>query len=337
LLDPITPEEPCGKSLEETGDLALLDAYQIFGQDSLDPVVPKKGDPVPKETRKGKSDRPPNWAEIADLSVGTLAKSKDLRVLAHLSASVLWLDGPRAFVETLSVASKWLSDYWPTVFPLIDEDAIFRRNALNCLADRAAVIEGVRRAPLVSSRQHGRFSLRDLEMAAGAPAAAESEAPPEEARIAAAFAEMPLDDLKALAACAVEAVATLGAIDEVARRAAGIEAAPSFDPLVAQFQQMDTVLRARLALHPANVDQVGAEGEGGGGGVVAVGAIRSRQDAIRALDAAAEFFRRNEPSSPVPLIVDRAKRLISKDFLEVIADVAPEALASARAAGGIRD
>jgi hypothetical protein len=37
------------------------------------------------------------------------------------------------------------------------------------------------------------------------------------------------------------------------------------------------------------------------------------------------------------MIVDRAKRLIAKDFLEVIADVAPDALAQARAVGGLRD
>jgi type VI secretion system protein ImpA len=55
------------------------------------------------------------------------------------------------------------------------------------------------------------------------------------------------------------------------------------------------------------------------------------------LDAAAEFFRRNEPSSPIPLFLERAKRLVSKDFLEVLADVAPDALPQARSAGGLRD
>src|ERR1700730_9432422 len=63
---------------------------------------------------------------------------------------------------------------------------------------------------------------------------------------------------------------------------------------------------------------------------------RSRQDAIRALDAVADFFRRTEPSSPIPLFLARAKRLVSKDFLEVLADVAPEAVAQARAAGGLK-
>jgi len=66
------------------------------------------------------------------------------------------------------------------------------------------------------------------------------------------------------------------------------------------------------------------------------GVVKSRQEAIRALDAVAEFFKRTEPSSPIPLFLARAKRLVSKDFLEVLADIAPEAVAQARAAGGLR-
>jgi type VI secretion system protein ImpA len=65
--------------------------------------------------------------------------------------------------------------------------------------------------------------------------------------------------------------------------------------------------------------------------------IGSRQEAIAALDAVADFFRRTEPSSPIPLFLARAKRLVSKDFLEVLADIAPDAVAQARVAGGLRD
>jgi type VI secretion system protein ImpA len=65
------------------------------------------------------------------------------------------------------------------------------------------------------------------------------------------------------------------------------------------------------------------------------GAIASREDATRALDAVAAFFRQQEPSSPIPLLLDRARRLVARDFLEVLADIAPEALAQARAAGGL--
>jgi type VI secretion system protein ImpA len=71
--------------------------------------------------------------------------------------------------------------------------------------------------------------------------------------------------------------------------------------------------------------------------VTAPGAIGSRQDAIRALDAVAQYFRQHEPSSPLPMLIDRAKRLVSKNFLEVLEEIAPEGLAGARAAGGLRD
>lgn len=341
LLEPITPEEPCGKSLEDTDALNQLDSFQIFGQSTLDPEKVAPGEkPAPARKEARKSDRPPNWQEIQDLSVEMLGWSKDLRILAHLAAAVLRTEGPQSFFQLVTVASEWVKAYWGQVYPLIEDDAIFRRNALNCLTDRPAVIDGLRRAPLVSSRQHGRISFRDLEVASGAAQPTEDQTHPGEAQIAAAFAELAIDDLRALRTGASDAEAALRAIDEKVRSEAGIEAAPEFEPLLTVLKQLGAALQVRLAVHPSAspADAGGAvEGESATGGAIAVGAIKSRQDAIRALDAAAEFFRRNEPSSPVPLLVDRAKRLVAKDFLEVLADVAPEALAQAKAAGGIRE
>jgi type VI secretion system protein ImpA len=48
------------------------------------------------------------------------------------------------------------------------------------------------------------------------------------------------------------------------------------------------------------------------------------------------FFRKNEPSSPVPLLLDRAKRLVSKSFLEVLEDIAPDTLTEVKKIGGIK-
>lgn len=343
LLEPITPEEPCGKSLEDTDALNLLDSFQIFGQSTLDPEKVAPGEkPAPARKEARKSDRPPNWQEVQDLSVEMLGWSKDLRILAHLAAAVLRTEGPQPFFQLLTVANEWVKAYWGQVYPLIEDDAIFRRNALNCLTDRPAVIDGIRRAPLVSSRQHGRISFRDLEVASGAAQPLEDQVHPGEAQIAAAFAEMPIDDLRALRTGVSDAEGALRAIDEKVRSEAGIEAAPEFEALLTVLKQLGAALQVRLASHPAaSPDDAGAAGEGeaaaAAGGAIAVGAIKTRQDAIRALDAAAEFFRRNEPSSPVPMLVDRAKRLVAKDFLEVLADVAPDALAQAKAAGGIRE
>src|SRR5690348_894093 len=115
-------------------------------------------------------------------------------------------------------------------------------------------------------------------------------------------------------------------------RGCGAKGDPTSRPTSGRF------LREQVESRTAAGAAAGAGAEGAAvGAAFAVGGIASRQDAIRALDAVAEYFRRNEPSSPIPLFVDRAKRLVAKDFLEVLADIAPDALSVARSAGGLKD
>jgi type VI secretion system protein ImpA len=327
LLQPISADRPCGESLEDTPLLASFDALRLFGQ-PRSPETPAD----PPESRK-----PIEWAEVKANALDALGKSKDLRLLAYLGAAMLRTDGLPAFFGTLKVASDWVETFWAEVYPLIDEDAIARRNALNCLADPMAVVERFRRVPLVESRQHGRYSLRDIDLATGQIQPGKDEVKPDEAPVNAAFAEMPVEELTTLQQSAADAMSSLNSIDAKLKTEGGPEVAPTFDPLSAQLVKMSRALRAQLALRPGADGSFADVDAGGQPGASAVGAIKSRQDAIRALETVAEFFRRNEPSSPIPLIVDRAKRLVSKDFLEVLADIAPEALGTARAAGGIKD
>ena len=46
---------------------------------------------------------------------------------------------------------------------------------------------------------------------------------------------------------------------------------------------------------------------------------------VRAIGAICEYYRYNEPSKPVPFLLKRAEGLVSKIFLDVIADLAPGA------------
>jgi type VI secretion system protein ImpA len=315
LIEPITAEAPCGESLEDTQLLASFDAFRVFGQAT--PLEPA-----------------PQWGEIKNRAIEALGKSKDLRVLAFLGSAVLRTDGFPAFSDTLGVAARWLDTYWSQVHPVVSEDAILRRNALNCFADPMGVVDGVRRVPLVTSRVHGIFSLRDIDIAAGQVAPKDGDPRPSEDQINAAFAAMPAEELVGLHESVVGAVAALKSIDSHMRDAAGSEAAPQFDALSAQLVRMERAVGAQLALRPGH-EAAPVEGEAPAG--ARGGVIKSRQDAIAALDAVADFFRRTEPSSPIPLFIARAKRLVSKDFLEVLADIAPEAVAQARVAGGLRD
>jgi len=108
--------------------------------------------------------------------------------------------------------------------------------------------------------------------------------------------------------------------------------------LSSQLAKIERFLASQLALRPGHeVASTDGGASTAGAGQLRGGVIGSRQDAIAALDAVADFFRRTEPSSPIPLFLARAKRLVSKDFLEVLADIAPDAVAQARVAGGLRD
>ena len=52
--------------------------------------------------------------------------------------------------------------------------------------------------------------------------------------------------------------------------------------------------------------------------------VRSRQQAGELLDQVGAFFRRAEPSSPIPNLIDRAKSFLDRDFLTILRDILPK-------------
>ena len=329
LLAPIDAEHPCG--VEDEAPLTTLDAWRVFGQARSPEAPPERG-----EIRKL-----PEWGEIREVALAGLGKTKDLRLLAYFATAALRTDGLLAYFDALSAAAYWLGQHWPDVHPVVDEDAMARRNALNCLADPMAVLDRLRRMPIVESRQHGRFSLRDIDIAKGNLQPGPSETRFDMTQIDAALAELPLDTLTRLQQAAEGALSAVNRIDATMRESGGPDMAPGFEPLTALLARLHLLLQTQVNLRvpeeaPASVEAGGGQAAAPGG-TVAIAGIASRQDAVRALDAVAEYFRRNEPSSPVPLLLERAKRLVSKNFLEVLEDVAPDAVSIARAFGGLKD
>ncbi|MEJ0035914.1 MAG: type VI secretion system ImpA family N-terminal domain-containing protein [Gammaproteobacteria bacterium] len=321
LLESLSAENPCGEDLEDTQLLASFDAYRVFGQSA----------PLSEET---------DWREIRDRSLEALRKSKDLRLLTHLAGSVVRTEGFGALAETLSVGARWFEMWGGELFPRVDEDAILRRNALNGFADRMAVVDGARRAPILKHAQLGAVSIRDIEMATGQLAPTEGEtASMDNAQLGALLSASADDDLKALSTQLNQAVESLKSMEAAMRDQGGAQAAPEFDSLCVPLARTLKLIDDHLATRSPAASEAAGEtgGNAAAGGAVAVGAIRNRQDATRALDAVAAFFRTNEPSSPIPLLLERAKRLVAKDFLEVLAELAPEALGPAKAASGVRD
>ena len=52
--------------------------------------------------------------------------------------------------------------------------------------------------------------------------------------------------------------------------------------------------------------------------------VRTRPQAIAALEQVSAFYRSTEPSSPIPLLIDRARGLVSLDFLTLLKEITPK-------------
>jgi type VI secretion system protein ImpA len=75
------------------------------------------------------------------------------------------------------------------------------------------------------------------------------------------------------------------------------------------------------------------------GGVTAASltAVATRADAMRLLDLVLDYYRRYEPSSPLPLLLERARRLADKNFIDILRDLAPDSVTQAQLVTGARD
>lgn len=65
------------------------------------------------------------------------------------------------------------------------------------------------------------------------------------------------------------------------------------------------------------------------------GECRSRGEVIQALEAVCRYYRTHEPNSPIPLFIERAKKLVEMDFLQIINELTPESMAGIKNLAGL--
>ncbi|MFN6996283.1 MAG: type VI secretion system protein TssA, partial [Aquincola tertiaricarbonis] len=65
------------------------------------------------------------------------------------------------------------------------------------------------------------------------------------------------------------------------------------------------------------------------------GTVATRDDAIRASDMVCDFLERTEPTNPAPLLLRRARRMINRNFLQLMKELAPDALAEVARVMGV--
>lgn len=322
LLTEISPDAPCGADLEYDAEFMALDQAaqgkpeQQFGETIIPAVEP-------------------DWNDVRARAEALFSRTKDLRVAMLLTRASLNESGLAGLGEGLSLTRQLLTRYWDQVYPLVDagDDATMRLNVLSSLTDADGLLRDARASHVIPPGPKGRLTVRDVLVAQG-----KLPALPENTLSLAQIQAMIREAGEAQSASVTAVQACLTAANEtqtLLNERLGTDRSLDLRPLI----DLLSVLAKTCDPAPA---EGAAAGEGAAsvepsaaGAVFAVGDIRSREDAIRALERVCEFIERAEPSNPAPLLIRRAQRLISKNFIEIIEDLAPGSLDTIKGIAGI--
>ena len=316
-LEPL-PDQPCGTDPEyddeyrEMEKAAVGKAGTQFAEDS---------DAVP-----------PDFRSVANLAETMFERARDVRVAIYWARARLRIDGFATLPASLRLVHGLLDRYWGEVHPVPDgDDAYARINALNDMSSAAGLLGDLREAMIVNDRAIGELRGRDVEVALGNleprpsdPAYSRSQV---EQMLAAAMASSP-----ELALVPRVALDYLNRLQDLMRERVGYASAPEMVPLVATLSSIGEVMPAvdDAANAPAGEGADGApraEGAGRGAGRSGLpGVIDTRADALKAIDMVCDYLERTEPTNPAQLLLRRARRLVNKNFLELVRELAPESL-----------
>jgi type VI secretion system protein ImpA len=320
LLAELSPDAPCGE------DLAYDPEYMELERLLAPPQEGMVGDEAAEE---------PNWRDVAKRASALLKRTRDLRLTLYLTISALKREGLTGFRDGLAVLRGMLETFWATVYPQLDpddDDPIERLNIIASLTmpeasfqDPFQFIKSLHDTPLCSSKAGGSVSLRDIQLSSGElpPPDDPDVVVPEAAAIRGAFENADGEELRATAEAVQQALGHIGAIDAFITARVGADQALNFAEITKLLERMAKEFEA----HAAGVVG-GAAAEDGAGpeqeGRALAGDIRSTKDVLTAIDKICRYYQANEPSSPVPLLLRRAQRLVSKNFMDIIQDLTPE-------------
>lgn len=337
LLAPISEAAPAGANLEYEPEFAALEEAAVGKREQQMGAVTIPGEP-------------PNFNLLFSRALDLLSRTKDLRVAAHLTRAAIDEQSFSGLHEGLRLIRGLLEKYWDTVHPQLDpddgNDPTMRISALSALIS-PDFLSALRSAPLLVTQVAGPVSLRHFAIAAGELPQPADGPKVDGSLLDAGFREVPLASLETLA------TTLQGTRDEVKALSAAFQSGasapgPDLSPLDRVLFQAQNAVRPRLATRRAEGAAAAAEGAPNGGdmeetpppaGVSAApvsGSIRNREDVVMMLDKICGYYERHEPSSPLPLLLQRCRKLATLSFIDIVKDMAPAALQQVEVLAGTK-
>jgi type VI secretion system protein ImpA len=343
LLTDLSPDQPAGDNLEFDIEFGMLDRAAA-GK----PEQQYGGTVVPAED--------PDWAEVRDQALALLGRTRDLRVLVHLAVAELHLAGIAGFAQSMQAIRDLLETRWAHLHPQLDpedhNDPTLRANALLRLADPGRVLRTLRDVPLVISPRSGPISWRDLAIATNAIEPPEGRERLSEAVIRGAFQDCDQARLAATRAALTDVADAAVGIVAAFDNQAGFGSSPDFDELLKLLRDASRLIDRFAPTVNGGVEHAAEAGAtiaptmAGGAApphlpatlaAASLTGVSTRADAMRLLDLVLDYYRRYEPSSPLPLLLERARRLADKNFIDILRDLAPDGVNQAQFVIGVRD
>ncbi len=340
LLVKISPEAPSDGNNQQI-DSALV-------------VLERKVESISTSDEDDESGRKGEWREIQKTALELSTRTHDLRVAMLLTRALLHSEGIIGFHDGLKLLQGLIERYWDSLHPQLDvedkNDPFFTRvNILEELCNWQIMIKPLMKATMCASRAVGHFNLRDIRIATGIKVTElvltdkEKKSPAGLETIKAAFKDCEFEDLLANKEAIGASLQSINSFETWFIKKAGSARAPDFSKLSVILKEMDDFFKKQLAgrasskpstlkqkLEPENnkavsnpqlVEPVAGQMD------KPMEMINNRQDVIRVLDQICTYYEQNEPGSPVPLLLKRARRLVEKNFLDIVQDLAPKSAA----------
>lgn len=337
LLAPIQGDSPVGVDLR--GEEAPNTLYfQLRDARRQAQAAERRAEAPPDPDAPAPPDPLPLWLTVRDLATTALAEhTKDLEIAAWLTEALVRSDELLGATAGFQLLTGLVENFWENLFPLPDQDDE---------AARVAAIDGFNGTLSAPLRQIVVFERPDhtqLEYWQYKQSVDLISASPEARQQRIDAGVVPYDTLmgevqqadhrpfSVLLRRAGEAAQAWQRLGEALAQRAG-DAAPSTSRLREVFDELLGAARALGGTEIAASAEPASDAPTAGDGVPAAAAVQapgatalaSREDALRALGAIAEYFRRSEPHSPLSYTLQEAVRRARMSWPELLEEIVPD-------------
>ncbi|MDR2096676.1 MAG: type VI secretion system protein TssA [Treponema sp.] len=336
---PLEGEDPAGSNLEYDPLYVELDSLATGTPDST------MGDSIVE-------GQDPDWKLLNKNCLELWKKTRDLRVASYLAVAQTALEGLPGLCAGIKLIHFLIRDMWEQFYPRLDpdddNDPLERLNILAMLSPAAGAINDpimfIARFRKIRLLPSLKYTLRDLLVSQNElPAGNENGVDPK--LLHAELINVPPAEIEARVALAQEVKDEITALCKDMNEKMEAGYVLSMDTLLREVEKLRAFYRSNLeapgsgGTEPDSTQAASDSVRQTGSGKVDLASFQAncRAEALLLLRKGSDYFQREEPNSPIPMLVNRALRFSEMSFLELLEDIAPDAISRGRDVLGVKE